>query len=443
MRKNGTAIALTDPTTAMSNTRPNFLQRWFALPETLDLYFLLLRLSTVLGGLVWYLAVPYEASRRDVLVWLVAGYAVYSCLLYGAIFRWPKRIRVLYLATLATDLMFVFVLVRYVGHLSSSFFIAFYLIAAIHSFYFGLRVGIFTAVAASLLYLKAYGDLAVFGFIPWQDFLLRVTFLFLIAVSLGLLAQREKAMRIKVEELNRELARKNSILEQNYRHLSIGKLIGEIAAGINSPCGLMAIRSEVLMAEARENNYPSEFVNGLELINRCSHQVGQIIKSLLNFSKHEGFEKNLLDINQLVEETLLLTQGELEEHGVRVEKSLAAGLPAVLGDASELKGVLINLISNAMEALQEGGVIRLATHVDSSNSREVVCTVTDNGKGIPEEYQERMFNPFFTTKEKTGGIGLGLSTSLSIMKKHNGMIKVNSLPGKGSSFSLVIPSHSA
>lgn len=427
----------------MTTTRPTFLERRFALPETLDLYFLLLRLSTIVGGLVWYVAVPYESSQRDVLVSLIGVYTFYSCLLYAIIFRWPKRIRTLYLATLAADLIFVFILVRYVGHLSSSFFIAFYLIAAIHSFYFGVRVGIFTAIAASLLYLKAYADLAGFGLIPWQDFLLRVTFLFLIAVSLGLLAQREKAMRIKVEELNRELARKNSILEQNYRHLSIGKLIGEIAAGINSPCGLMAIRSEVLMAEARENKYPSEFINGLDLINRCSHQVGQIIKSLLNFSKHEGFEKKLLDVNQLVEETLLLTQGELEEHGVRVEKSLAAGLPAVLGDASELKGVLINLISNAMEALQQGGVIKLATHVDSSSGREVVCTVTDNGKGIPEEYQERMFNPFFTTKEKTGGIGLGLSTSLSIMKKHNGMIKVNSRPGKGSSFSLVIPSHSA
>lgn len=442
MGENGTSIAVRIRTDIMITTRPDLMQRCFALPETIDFYFLLLRLSTVLGGLVWYLAVPYEASRRDVLVWLVAGYTLYSCLLYVAIFRWPKRIRPLYLATLATDLIFVFILVRYVGHLSSSFFIAFYLIAAIHSFYFGLKVGIVTAVAASLLYLKASADLSGFGLVPWHDFLLRITFLFLIAVSLGLLAQREKAMRVKVEELNRELARKNSILEQNYRHLSIGKLIGEIAAGINSPCGLMAIRSEVLMAEARENNYPSEFVSGLEVINRCSHQVGQIIKSLLNFSKHEGFEKKLLDINQLVEETLLLTHGELEEHGVRVEKSLAAGLPAVLGDASELKGVLINLISNAVEALHEGGVITLATHMDSSSGREVVCTVTDNGKGIPKEHQERMFNPFFTTKEKTGGIGLGLSTSLSIMKKHNGMIKVNSLPGKGSSFSLVIPSHS-
>ena len=166
-----------------------------------------------------------------------------------------------------------------------------------------------------------------------------------------------------------------------------------------------------------------------------------IIKSLLNFSKHEGFEKRALDLNQLVEETLLLTQRELEEKGVRVEKQLAPALPAVLGDSFELKGVLINLLSNAMDALPEGGVIGVATHFDAKTSGEVICTVRDNGKGIPEEYQERIFNPFFTTKEKTGGIGLGLSTSLSIMKKHNGMIAVKSKSGEGSAFSFALPSY--
>jgi signal transduction histidine kinase len=248
-------------------------------------------------------------------------------------------------------------------------------------------------------------------------------------------------MRAKVEELNRELARKNAILEQSYRHLSIGRLIGEIAEGINSPCGLMALRSEVLMAEAREQALPREFVAGLELINRCSHEVAQIIKSLLSFSKQQGFEKELLDLNEVVEETLLLTQRELEERGLRVQKELTPGLPKVMGDSSELKGVLINLISNAMDALSDGGIIGVATRVDVRNDREVICTVSDNGKGIPEEYQERIFNPFFTTKDKTGGIGLGLSTSLSVMKKHNGMITVKSRPGEGSAFSVALPSY--
>jgi signal transduction histidine kinase len=395
----------------------------------------------LVAGVLWYSMAPHSRSQAETVIWLLGSYAIYSCVLYAAIFWWPGAIRSLYLTTLAIDLVFVYTLVHYVGYLRQSFFIGFYLIAAIHSFYFGLRIGLLTALLASLLYTKIYFDLTGWLVIPWPDFVVRITFLFLISLSLGLLAEREKGMRAKVEELNRELARKNAILEQSYRHLSIGRLIGEIAEGINSPCGLMALRSEVLMAEAREQALPREFVAGLELINRCSHEVAQIIKSLLSFSKQQGFEKELLDLNEVVEETLLLTQRELEERGLRVQKELTPGLPKVMGDSSELKGVLINLISNAMDALSDGGIIGVATRVDVRNDREVICTVSDNGKGIPEEYQERIFNPFFTTKDKTGGIGLGLSTSLSVMKKHNGMITVKSRPGEGSAFSVALPSY--
>jgi signal transduction histidine kinase len=94
-----------------------------------------------------------------------------------------------------------------------------------------------------------------------------------------------------------------------------------------------------------------------------------------------------------------------------------------------------------MDSLTGGGTIRVSTHCDLKNGRDVVCTVSDNGKGIPEEHQERIFNPFFTTKDKTGGIGLGLSTSLSVMKKHNGIITVKSKLGEGSAFSLALPSY--
>jgi signal transduction histidine kinase len=417
------------------------MNRMFPLPENIDSFFFLLRLTMLVAGVIWYLMAPHSSSQEEILVWLLGSYALYSCLLYLAIFRWPQAIRFFYLSTLAIDLVFVFTLVHYVGYLRQSFFIGFYLIAAIHSFYFGLRIGLLTALLASLLYMKIYFDLSGWLVIPWPDFVLRITFLFLISLSLGLLAEREKAMRAKVEELNRELARKNAILEQSYRHLSIGRLIGEIAEGINSPCGLMALRSEVLMAEAKEKTLPREFVSGLELINRCSHEVAQIIRSLLNFSKHQGFERQLLDLNEVVEETLLLTQREIEERGLSVRTELAPGLPKVMGDCSELKGVLINLISNAIDALTGGGTIRVATYFDLKNGRDVVCTVSDNGKGIPEEHQERIFNPFFTTKDNTGGIGLGLSTSLSVMKKHNGIITVKSRPGEGSAFSLALPSY--
>jgi two-component system NtrC family sensor kinase len=248
-------------------------------------------------------------------------------------------------------------------------------------------------------------------------------------------------MRKKLEELNRELSRKNSILEQTYQHLSIGKLIGEIAQGINSPCGIMAARSEVLMQDAKDRGLAEEFVKGLEVINKYSYQVAQVIRSLLSFSKQKGFEMKPLDLNHLVEETLLLVERESKERGVKVEKGLTSGLPPIMGDPYELKGVLINLISNAMDAVSQGGTIGITTQLASVDNGVVECTITDNGSGISEENRDRIFNPFFTTKDNAGGIGLGLSTSLSVMKKHNGLITVKSKPGEGSSFSLSLPSY--
>lgn len=418
------------------------IKRKLSLLETVDLYFLFLRLFTIVGGLLWYFIVPYESGRREVLAWLLAFYTIYSLLLYFGIFRWPKAVRGFYLTTLGIDLVFVFTLVRYVGQLTGSFFIAFYLLVAIHSFYFGLRIGLVAALLSSLLYAAIYFDLAGFSLVPWPDFLLRITFLFLIALSLSFLAEREKQMREKVEELNRELARKNSILEQAYRHLSIGKLIGDIAEGINGPCGIMATRSEALIQEARERQLPQEFIKGLEVINKRSHQVAQVIKSLLTFSKQKGFEMKLLDLNELVEETLVLMEREFKERGVNVEKELKPGLPPIMGDPYELKGVLINLIGNGVDALRNGGTITIATQIDSNSKDggEVTCTITDNGTGIPEENLQRIFNPFFTTKRNTGGIGLGLSISLSVMKKHNGLITVRSKLGEGSTFKISLPS---
>ena len=420
----------------------DLINRKLALPETIDSYFLLLRFLTVAAGLLWYVIIPYDSGRTEILAWLLAVYAVYSCLLYVAIYRRPQAIRVFYSVTLGVDLLFVYVLVAHVGRLVGSYFLAFYLLVAMHSFYFGLAIGLVGALFSSLLYTATYLSSNAYLIVPWPDFLLRITFLFLIALSLGLLAGREKAMRRELESLNRDLLRKNTILEQTYRYLSIGKLIGEIAEGINGPCGTIAARSELLMYEARDRNLDASFVKGLKVINHCAHQVAQVIKSLLTFSKQKVSMESV-DVNQLIEETLLLMEVESMGKSVRVEKDLTPTLPPVKGDPYELKGVLINLISNAIDAMPTGGKIAVSTELSSNDSGEVRCTIADSGTGIPAEELDRIFNPFFTTKQHNGGVGLGLSTSLSVMKKHNGMITVRSKPGEGTSFSLTLPSYSA
>ena len=432
-------ILCVNPAQTMA-ARLSMIRDKLSLPEPVDCYFLLLRLLTIVGGLVWFVVVPYDPSQRAMLGWLLVFYIGYSCFLYAGVFCRPRAIRTFYLTALLVDLIFVFALVHFVGRLVGSFFIAFYLLVAVHSFYFGLAVGLGAALVSSMLYAWIYFERGGLATLPWLDFLLRITFLFLIALSMGLLASREKQMREKVEELNRDLSRKNNILEQAYRHLSIGKLIGEIAEGINGPCAVMATRSELLIEQAKEKNLPVEFIQGLKVINRSSHQVAQVVKSLLTFSKQNSFDMKPLDLNELIEDTLLLMQREFKDKGINLQKQLVAGLPPILADAYELKGVLIHLICNGIEATQQSGTIRVTTGIGPRNGKEVVCSISDNGIGIPEENLEKIFNPFFTTKHSEEGIGLGLSTSLSVMKKHNGSIAVKSKPGEGSTFSLSLPS---
>ena len=416
------------------------LRQKLILPERVDYYFLLLRLLTIAGGLVWYLVIPHDAGQRNFQAWLLILYTLYSCLLYGCIFRWPRSIKRFYLATFLVDLVFVSVLVRYAGAFTGSFFIAFYLLVAIHSYYFGLWLALGMSAMASVFYSAIYFDLVGSSSLDLPDLVVRLTFLFLIALSLGLLTEREKHMRAEVKKLNQELAHKNSILEQSYQNFSIGKLVGEIAEGINDPCGTMSLRSEVLMGMADKETLPPEFVEGLEVINRSSHQLSRVVKALLALSRCTELQMKALDLNQLIEETLLLMDKSFQQKTIRLEKSLEPSLPSVLGDTYELGGVLVNLLSNAKDALPRGGTIGISTQTRSGNGgREVECTVSDNGEGIRAEHLQRIFSPFFTTKESRGGIGLGLSSSLRAMKNHDGLITVSSKPGEGSIFSMYLP----
>ena len=127
--------------------KKDLIRQKLPLLETVDLYFLLLRLMTIAGGAMYYLFTARDYSAHQVFVRFFPLYALYSSLLYAAIFRWPKAIQSFYLTTLVLDMLFIFVLILYVGLFVGSFFIAFYLLVAIHSFYFGLRLGLIAALA--------------------------------------------------------------------------------------------------------------------------------------------------------------------------------------------------------------------------------------------------------------------------------------------------------
>ncbi len=187
--------------------------------------------------------------------------------------------------------------------------------------------------------------------------------------------------------------------------------------------------SPPLVAEFKE--YTDTIVN--ECL-RCS----DIVQTLLTFSRPIGSNMGPVDINGCVNDTLFILKHHFKrQQSIRIQTGLISGLPLILGDESQLKQVIINLLTNAFDATKDGGIIRVSTFANDKNGVDLL--IKDSGCGIPLEDQDKLFEPFFTTKPVGKGVGIGLSTCYSIVKNHNGEITVKSAPGRGSTFNVSLP----
>ncbi len=409
--------------------------------------FAFLRALITLGAFGWLLFAPLPSLERQAGLLLLLLFFVYSLLLYILLLQWPgiKRWNLL---VLGLDLGFAFFLVRWTGGIGSEFSLGFYLITALQAFHYGLVRGVGVALVSSLLYLGSVWPLLEAS--HWADYVLRTSFLWLIAISLGLLSEREWHKRQAMEELNRELKARGEQLERAYQELkgaqehlirseklaALGTLSAGLAHEINNPIGIISSRVELMLLEAKERALPKQVQEDLKVIGKHAARVARIAHGLLSFAKQASWEFIPLDLNQLVEEVLLLTEKQLSKERITLEKRLSPGLPKILGSPNHLEQVLLNLLTNAREAMPQGG--RLVVESRKGQDGYVQLLVTDTGVGIPEEARPRIFDPFFTTKKK--GTGLGLSISYGIIQGHGGTIEVDSQVGKGSTFIVTLPS---
>jgi two-component system NtrC family sensor kinase len=142
------------------------------------------------------------------------------------------------------------------------------------------------------------------------------------------------------------------------------------------------------------------------------------------------------DVNEILGEIVTLARSEIQDRNIALRTEIEPALPSVRGSRDKLKQVLINLISNALDAMPGGGeLVMLASRLNGT----IRLTVRDTGVGIPRENLDRIYDAFFTTKSKVSGVGLGLSVSYGIVSQHNGSIEVQSTVGKGSAFTVVLP----
>jgi PAS domain S-box-containing protein len=218
---------------------------------------------------------------------------------------------------------------------------------------------------------------------------------------------------------------------------ALGTLSAGTAHEINNPIGIITGRIDLMLRDAESHGLPDALRADLGVLQRNAQRVARIVQRLLAFSRSACGEMAPVDLARVVVDTLGLVEQQLATHGVRIVLEAAPDLPPVLGDANALAQVVLNLVTNAREAMAAGGEIRVAIGTAPGDGGRVRVTVADTGAGIAPHDLGRVFEPFYTTKPQ--GTGLGLAVSYGIVREHRGVIDVESELGRGTTFTLTLP----
>jgi len=244
---------------------------------------------------------------------------------------------------------------------------------------------------------------------------------------------REVAVIIERREAAAERERLHEQLLHADRLATIGELAAGVAHELNEPLG--AVLGFAQLAR-KHTDLPDPADQDIKKIESAALQAREIIRKLMVFARQTAPHKTRVNLNQLVEDGLYLLESRCAKSRIEVVRNLEEDLPDVVADASQLQQVLVNLVVNAIQAMPEGGRLTIETrHRESS----ATLSVADTGLGMSDEVRERVFLPFFTTKDVNEGTGLGLAVAHGIVSAHGGRISVESRPGQGSCFEVEIP----
>lgn len=215
----------------------------------------------------------------------------------------------------------------------------------------------------------------------------------------------------------------------------IGQLAANVAHELNNPLQGIVTYSNLLL-EKEVCDEPSR--QNIEKIATQANRCREIIRGLLDFSRQKKPIKTLTNINALLRGCVSLVENQAQFHNINIAQNLDESLPMIVVDPSQIERVFLNLIINAAEAMKGSGTLTLTTCF-GLNEKNIEIEVKDSGHGISIENMEKIFNPFFTTKEVGHGVGLGLAISFGIVKEHNGEITVESEYGRGATFTVSLP----
>ena len=256
----------------------------------------------------------------------------------------------------------------------------------------------------------------------------------------------------RLEKANREIIKLYADLEVNIEELKAAQnqiiqteklaVAGRLAAGVahevNNPIGIIINRIECLQSEAQEKGISDDLIKDLGTISKYAHRISKIVEDLSIFSRTTYSESvfTRIDINEVLADVFFLVEQKIRGKKIRLIKKLYPESLYVMGDPDRLEQVFINIIDNAIYAISDSGSITVSTRAEK---KCIQTEISDSGTGIPPEHLNKIYDPFFTTKEVGEGTGLGLPISQAIIADYNASIGVDSQINKGTTFTITFP----
>ncbi len=303
---------------------------------------------------------------------------------------------------------------------------------------FGWIGGLLASLLSALLYIPhiimTWGDNPSYTASQYAE----VVVFFLVGGITGILADRDRRRREELHRTAEELRRVYRELQDSFEQIkradrlsAIGQLAAGLAHEIRNP--LASIEGAVDILE-RNRGTPERRAEFLSIIKKETRRLNRLLSALLDFARPRPPRVRPVHAGELFDQVLALVAHTGEREGIRFRVEAAAGLPPVEADPEQLQQVVINLVLNSIQAMPEGGTITLGAAVDGDR---FLIRVTDEGRGIPESELDKIFDPFYTTKPN--GTGLGLAVVHQIVEQHGGTIRAARNPGRGMTFTILLP----
>ncbi|MFQ5776581.1 MAG: sensor histidine kinase [Terriglobia bacterium] len=293
----------------------------------------------------------------------------------------------------------------------------------------------------------AVGEPSQVEFYGTREFLnqhIRKRIILIFSLFTGMVALSTLMIGLVVRGASATIRQQAQEIEETQRRLmhasklaGIGELASGVAHEINNPATTILSRASFLLSQEDTSN-PSNVREDLEAIVAQSQRISQITRGLLAFSRPHALEIKPIPIDRVIETSLLSVEALLAANHVVVEKNLWLDPPRVLANEASLVRALENIFRNAVDAMPRGGSLRIRTAKENPWATRLQLEIIDTGIGIEGDNLGRIFDPFFTTKEVGKGTGLGLSITHGIIKEHHGTIAVESQPGRGTRFIIVL-----